>query len=348
MKWYSNRMGSSLARCSIRDYLRDLEKHGLEVTRPFINNKRSSVIQEEEDEVEIPTDKKVLFDLAWDEYRSFIGMSKRHKPPKQAKSKVGQRRKIAVISDCHGKPHVAGIEAMLKEKPDLALLVGDITDLASCSRFAQELRIPIDQDLANVRAMLERISEVCPVEMGSGNHDRRLSSYFSNRIDADYMRFVWTNVLEMSAQGLENVSVVKNMHGFQTPGGHIFEEVLKTSFLIFQGDAVFGHAEAARKHELTTVRAFAEWYNNWRKPMMWPDASVIGQAHIHRAAVGFGSGGHNIMIELGTMLDPSVLQYTMESDIRYSPPVVGYTILEQTKKNGNWTTEKNSVRFCLV
>ena len=286
-----------------------------------------------------------LFDLAWDEYRDFIGMSRKHKAPKAKPSKVGKRRKLAVISDTHGRPFTKGLVQMTEEKPDMVLIVGDVCDLMAVSKFDKDIVVPIEEDMANVRAMVEFLASKCPVYLARGNHDSRVWRYFVRRIEPQYMKLVWTDILGMSIQGIDNAHVVDNLHGFTTTDGNKFEDILKTSFLIFEGDAVFGHAEAARKHELTTVRALHEWYENWRRPMGWPDVRLIGQAHVHGAAVGYPHAGHLVTMELGCMLEPSVLQYTMMGDLRYRPPVIGYSIIEQGRVGKDWKTDLSSVRF---
>jgi predicted phosphodiesterase len=274
-------------------------------------------------------------------------MSRNHKPPKQRKTKEGKRRRLAVFSDAHGRPYMQGIARMLSDKPDLVIGAGDIHDLLAVSKFPKDVDIPIEEDVANVRAMVELIASQCELELCKGNHDDRLSRYFMDRIEARYMKLVDTDMLGWAVKNVPNAKIVNNLHGFTTSQGTVFPDVLSTSFLIFEGDAVFGHAEMARKGELNTVRGVYEWYDNWRRVLGWPEAAFFGQAHVHRAGLAYPSGGHRVLAELGAILEPSTLQYAMSGNASYSPPTIGYTILEQYKENGAWKTDLNSCHFTL-
>jgi len=335
-----------LSRNTIRNYLQSIEVMGHPVRRPY-SVKTKKTISPEIPPPETAAEREEYFDFAWKEYQDLIGMSRSHKPPKAIKSKVGLRRRLAVISDTHGRPFSKGISKMLSEKPDLVIAADDIHDLMAVSKFPKDIDIPIEEDVANVRAMVETIAGQCHIKLCRGNHDDRLSKYMMSRIDARYMKLVNTDMLGWAVMNVPNAEVVNNLHGFTTSQGSVFPDVLQTSFLIFEGDAVFGHAEMARKGELNTVRGVYEWYENWRRAMDWPEAAFFGQAHVHRAGLAYPSGGHRIIAELGAMLTPGVLQYAMAGNPAYTPPTIGYTILEQHKERGNWKTDLNSCQFVL-
>lgn len=316
--------------------------------RPVYAGRRQAPVEQNKLE---PAERGKYFEAAWEEYCALIGRNPKQKiaTPKKPTKRNANHRRLAVISDTHGRPHQAGIEAMLREKPDRVLVAGDVYDLMAVSRFDKAMVVPVEEDIANVRAMVERIASECDVALAQGNHDKRMWKYFTQRVSTEYMRFVFTDMLSLAIQGISNASIAYNLHGFTSGNGHNFGEMLETSFLIFEGDAVFGHAEIAMRHELTSVRKLREWYNIWRKPLDWTEAVVIGQAHTHRAGIGYPAGGHAIDVELGCMLHPSVVQYQMDGDARYVPPTIGYTILEQHREHDKapWKTDRNSVQFTL-
>ena len=159
-------------------------------------------------------------------------MSKRHKPPKTPKSKVGHRRKIAILSDTHGDVYKPGLNRMLAEKPDLTLLVGDAMDCFSLSRFTKSKDIPLETELANTRGMFVMITSVCPLKVAMGNHDRRFLIYLSNRIDSKYIKHLNMDLLTLSANGLDGVEIVEDAQSFTTPGGERFNGAMSTSFMI--------------------------------------------------------------------------------------------------------------------
>ncbi len=302
----------------------------------------------EEEDKDI-SENPALFDLAWDEYRELVGMSRRHRSPKQAKSKKGNRRKLVICSDTHGSPYQAGVVSILNEKPDIILVVGDVFDMLSLSRFPHLEEAPIETEMANIRAMTEEFSSVAQVLMCKGNHDARVFRFFASHVDAKYLKFVNTDMLTMSVAGLSNCKVVENLHGWNLASGKILPDAMKDNFMIFQGDACFMHAETARKWDNTTVRGLAtEWYPMWKGILGLPDIRVLGQAHVHGSSISYSQGGHLLTLELGCLLNPSVLSYQLSGDTRYRAATIGYWVMEQTKnKKGDWTTEPNSVHFEL-
>jgi predicted phosphodiesterase len=345
LDWYKKRTGSSLARGTLRGYLQSLENDGYEVVRPYCANKRK-----EQDEIEPPEHltKEQLFDRAWDEYRALIGMSAKHKSPKSIKSKDGRRRKICVISDTHGKPHADGIVSIIAERPGVVLVVGDVFDLLAVSKFPHMENIPIEAEMASVRAMLEQLSSVATVKLVSGNHDIRLFKWFCQKVGSEYLRFVHTDILGMSVANLPNCQVVKNNHTFHLANGKTLIDTMNDEFMVTEGDAVFMHAEVARKGGGNTARYLAnEWYPMWQGVLGMPNVRVLGQAHVHSANTEYSRGGHLICLELGCMVHPSVLNYQLAGNVGYRAPTIGYYTLEQTKKNSEWFTEPNSVRFTL-
>jgi hypothetical protein len=348
MEWYLQRTGSKITKSTMRGYLQNLEDEGYKVVRPYFNGMK----KEEEPEIDESLTKKQHFDLVWDAYRELIGMSKNHKPPKMPKSRVGRRRKLCIASDSHGDPYLKGVIGICNEKPDLILLAGDIMDCLAVSRFEKPNYIPIEKEVANVRAMLEQFCSVAPVRMCRGNHDIRALRYFLQKLDPQVVAsfraigVINPDILSITATGLKNCEVVSNMHGFHTVGGDNLINAMAEEWMIVEGDAVFMHAEKARKGELSTARAIAtEWYASWKKLLDLPDARVLAQAHVHTAGVGYSNGGHQILIELGCMTNPSVLQYQLNGDLKYRPPTIGYTVMEQDKKDGKWITDPTSIRF---
>ena len=347
--WFDKVKGKKIARSTLRMYLSDLETKGYEVTRPKKNGDHITLQKNTEEADRSISERPDLFDLAWDEYRELIGMSRKHKSPKQSVTKNGNRRKLVICSDTHGSPYQAGVVSILNERPDVILVVGDIFDMLSLSRFPHLEEAPIETEMANIRAMAEQFSSVAEVLMCKGNHDARVFRFFAARVDTKYLKFVNTDMLSMSITGLSNCKVVENMHGWNLASGRVLPDVMKDDFMIFQGDACFMHAESARKGDQSTVRALAnEWYPMWRGVLGLPDIKVLGQAHVHASSIAYGQGGHLLTLELGCLLNPQVLNYQLSGDTRYRAATIGYWILEQSKnKKGEWTTEPNSVRFEL-
>jgi predicted phosphodiesterase len=337
-----------LSRNTVRGYISYIDSQGVSVRRPYSNGTRNIEQRGTIDPPRTASEKAEYFQRAWLEYQELIGMPRNHKAPKQRKIKPGTHRKLAVFSDTHGSPYKEGIASVINEKPDMILVVGDIFDQLCVSRFPHSENVTIESEMANVRAMVEELSSAGEVLLSRGNHDSRMWKMFASKIDAQYLQFVNTNMLSMSITGLDNCRVVENLHGFHLASGKILPNEMKDDFMIFMGDACFMHAESARKGDQNTVRPLAtEWYPMWKGVLGLPDIKLLGQAHVHGASMSYSQGGHLLTLELGCMLNPAVLNYQLSGDTRYRAATIGYWIIEQEKKNGNWITNPNSVRFNL-
>jgi hypothetical protein len=331
--------------------LYDLDQRGYKVVRPY-SYKAHQKEQDDLIEPDTPLTPVKHFDTVYQGYRRLIGMSDKHKSPNPPSRKVGKRRKLCICSDTHGDPYQKGVAGICAEKPDLILIVGDIYDCLAVSRFEKPNYIPLEIESANVRAMLEEFAAVAPVKLCKGNHDNRVLRMFLQRMDPQVIAsmralgMINADILAITSLGLPNVEVCNNLYGFHTVGGDVMPEAMKDGWMIFAGDACFMHAEKARKGELTTVRAIAtEWYFQWRKILGLPDVRVLAQAHVHSAGIGYANGGHLIMLELGCMTNPQVLQYQMDGNMGYRPPTIGYMVIEQNQKDGKWITDPASIRF---
>jgi hypothetical protein len=144
------------------------------------------------------------------------------------------------------------------------------------------------------------------------------------------------------------VEVVKNTYTFTTATGAIHRDVFTNNWLIHLGDALIGHAETARKGEIRSVDAFAEWVEQWREPLGWGPVRLLIQAHVHRAGISYRSGGNKVRVEGGFSGDLRGLQYVMDyGSTAYPPPVVGYSTFTQNLVAGSWVTDLATVRFNL-
>lgn len=286
------------------------------------------------------------FNEHWELYCKLIGRSPSRPNPKRKLSPLTHRR-VGVLCDTHGSPDPAIIAALCSELPDIVVYNGDVLDALPFSKFPKEKARPISDEIAAVRASIEKIIEVtgAKIYLLRGNHDDRVKKYFEARIDSQFMPLVRYDLMELIALGLEpSVEIVKTTLDFGSD-----EDAFEATFLLPLGDALIGHAEASRKGELRTVDIFAEWIDRWRKPLGWTEPRLIVQAHVHRAGISYPHGGHQVRVEGGYSGDVRLLQYAMDyGNISYTPPVKGYTIFEQDKSpDEDWKTNLSSVRFVL-
>jgi len=278
-------------------------------------------------------------------------------------------RHVAVVCDLHGHPDMAMIARIIREKPDIVVLDGDIFDAFAFSHWEKDHTSPLADELARVRAALEAfVAHGIQVIMDSGNHDDRAKKYFARNISPEFMPLVQYDLLELVAcdlQGEHSVSLADNKHvirlamlpgvtvtnncyDFTTPTGAVHSNAIQNNWLVHLGDALIGHAETARKGEARSVDAFAEWVDLWRVPLGWGEIRLILQAHVHRAAKSFPRAGHQVRIEGGFAGRVSDLQYTHDyGSTKYAPPVISYTHFNQELVDGQWRTDLGSVDIVL-
>lgn len=291
-------------------------------------------------------------EATWDLYCEFIGRNPK-RPILSKKRKTTTRRKVAVLCDLHGIPHPELVKRLLADDAiDVVVCDGDLLD---ASAFSSYPKLPssgphttISQEIANVRALLESLAaKGCEVHINGGNHDDRVELYFSNNVAAKFLPLCQWNVLELVSQGIPKTFISKNSHTFTSGAGSVSVDALTTNWITCLGDAFIGHAGIARKGEARSVDGFAEWVHQWRRPLNWPEPSLIVQAHVHRAAVTYPAGSHEVRVEGGFSGDPVQLQWQMERGGSGGPPAIGYTVFEQAKKNDEWLTDRSTVRFIM-
>lgn len=296
-----------------------------------------------------PLSRKDGFERYLKMFYTLIGRDPRRPIVSHARrGRPGRTRNVVILCDLHGDPQHDLIAKALRDQPDLIVLDGDVFDAFALSEFPKDEDIPVEKELAAVRAMLEGLAGV-PIQMNSGNHDDRAKKYFQRRISPALMPLVKFNLLEMVALGLPHVEVVKNTYSFSTPQGKVFDGAIRNDWITHLGeDAIVGHAETSRKGEGRSVAAFAEWVDKWRRPLGWPEPRLIVQAHVHRGAKLAPNGGHRILVEGGFSGNVRKLQYTHDfGATKYDPPVFGYTRLKQCQEGGRWMTDRSSVDFVI-
>jgi hypothetical protein len=292
------------------------------------------------------------FEKHWDLFCKYIGRDPKKPIPKGKKqNKKSKSRKIIILCDVHGKPYMPIQKAVADEKPDILVYDGDVFDASAFSRFNNKIKIPIADEMASIRAMLEHNSTFCPRQiLTTGNHEDRVFKYFAERVDHEFLPLINWNILDLVSRDIPGVQVAKNSFSYLLPTGEIIKDAFENHWLTTLGDLMVGHANVARKGDTRSVAAFAEWIYKWRTQLELVDPRVIIHAHVHGAGISYDRGGHCIMIEGGYSGEIEALDYTMANGaIGWRAPVLGYTSLTQKKdKEEKWKTDLQTVRFNLV
>jgi hypothetical protein len=133
---------------------------------------------------------RLAFEREWQIWMKAIGMAKsRYAGPAVPKARAG-RLKILVVPDLHAPFHDPAAVAMMLEREkdiDICVLMGDIGDSYSLSRFLKYEAVAYEDELASVTLLLQTFSERYPiVRVITGNHDGpRLEKQLLERLSGD-------------------------------------------------------------------------------------------------------------------------------------------------------------------
>ncbi len=279
------------------------------------------------------------FEREWAVWMSEIGMARdRYTGPAKPKARAG-RLKILVVPDLHAPFHdPKAVAAMLEREKDIdiAVLMGDIGDAYSLSRFLKYEAVPYEQELASVTLLLQAFSERFPiVRVITGNHDGpRLEKQLLERLTGDMV----SAIRAMTGGTLDPIEVLCRRFPNIERVTPKTENGIGLRWMTQIGDALFLHAEKWSKVPGAALRAVDEWLSDFEQTIGLDDWRVVVQAHTH-ALSWFPWKADRLLIECGTLSKPHGYQYTARIGGR--PQRRGWVVLEQV----DGRTDINSIRM---
>jgi hypothetical protein len=270
---------------------------------------------------------RLPFEAEWQTWMKEIGMAKdRYAGPAVTKARQGRLR-ILVVPDLHAPFHdPAAVASMLEREKDIdiCVLMGDIGDSYSLSRFLKYDQVPYEQELASVTLLLQTFSERFPlVRVITGNHDGpRIEKQLLERLTGDMVAAIRSmtggtlDPIEVLCRRFPNIERVSP----QTDAGH------KLRWMTQIGDALFMHAEKWSKVPGSALRSVDEWVTDFEDVIGLDDYRVLVQAHTH--ALGwFPWKANRLLIECGCLCVSHGYQFTARIGGR--PQRRGWVVLEQ-------------------
>jgi hypothetical protein len=255
-----------------------------------------------------------------------IGMAKdRYAGPAKLRAKVG-RRKILVVPDLHApfQDHQAVAMMLEREKDaDLCVIMGDIGDSYSLSRFLKYDSVPYEQEIAAVTLLLQTFSERFPeVRIIVGNHDGpRLEKQLLERLSGDMV----VAIRSMTGGTLDPVEVLCRQFG-NIERVMPFADGIGLRWMTQVGDAIFTHAEKYSRVPGSALRSIDEWMTDFEDVIGLKDWRVLVQAHTH-AMSWIPWKANRLLIECGCLARNMGYQFTARIGGR--PQRRGYVVLEQ-------------------
>lgn len=278
------------------------------------------------------------FEREWREWQKAIGMAtSRYSGPCKRPARQG-RLKILVVPDLHAPFHERAFVATMLQRDadaDVCLIMGDIGDGYSLSRFIKYERVDYEAELAAVTLLLEEFSARFPlVQVLTGNHDfPRLEKQLRDRLPPDFISAILAmtggtlNPLEALTKRLANVEIV----------GHRVDRH-QVAWLHQIGDAIFTHAEKFSIMPGSALRKIEEWLADNERTLGLQPWRVLVQAHTHQLSL-IPWHADKVLIECGCLAQTP--GYALSARIGGRPQRRGYVTLEQV----DGVTDPNSIRL---
>jgi len=233
------------------------------------------------------------------------------------------REKILVVPDIHAPFHEPDMLARcLSEKADRAVVMGDVSDCYSLSRFVKYTPVSFQDEWAGVTKVMDEIAaRYAKVDLIIGNHDVRLERQLRLRLDVDqmdaiaYMTGGILSPLVALASRYPNVELADH-----SVDGH------EVKWFTTVGDAWFGHPEKYSRVPGSALRNLEEWIADNQETMQIPDCRLYVLAHTHQLGM-FPWRANKLLVECGCLCKTQ--GYMVEPKIGGRPQRRGYVTFEQ-------------------
>jgi hypothetical protein len=267
--------------------------------------------------------------------------------PPHAPTPETDARRIVAIGDLHGAPSAAMLAAVIRAKPDVVVIGGDLTNQqqASAHGFSrQDKQTTIRQELANVRAFIEAILLYLPdciILIMRGNHDDWLMKKAADLLPAYLLEFV-QDPFDVLMAGLppERVELVKTEWQAHTPHDNP-TEFGHSEYMLVLGDALFSHANFTAAQPGGAVTKLHNWLygdKGWAAYLGLPRLPILCQFHGHKIADLQPQGGNARWFEPGMGCEPYVESYKAGYQVGWAPGALGALCLDQEYIDQGWRT----------
>ena len=286
------------------------------------------------------------YDEAYKKWSELIGMSRDQFQGPPARTGVEGVTRICVIPDLHIPHHVPEYLSQLiareADRTDLAVMIGDVSDCQSVSRFIDYPKVPFEVEWAETTAIMHKLAEAFTLRIIAGNHDKRVSRQIAAHLpDANWI----DAVKAMSGGVLDPIySLVRSLPaGSAEIARHPIPGTdLTVDWLTVIGDAVFAHPEVYSR-SLQASRKFDEMLHDHGEAMGVDYAALrlIVMGHTHNMSlVPWRSSSTKLLVECGCLCQTAAYMTTPRiSGSR--PQRRGYVTLTQV----DGRTDLNSVRL---
>jgi predicted phosphodiesterase len=256
------------------------------------------------------------------------------------KNEVKNETRILVISDLHVPFQLSNLLEVLgkyKDKIDILIFNGDISDCQSISKYIKKYRVPFVEELIQTRDFITKVIKLInpkKVYFNFGNHEIRYANYFSEKINDDLMSLMPNDSLELLiVDGFYKRDRFNGTKLFFEPLNKVIDniELIYTGSWYNQiGDVIFCHPMAYKRALLKTTQD-AYLYFVQKKL----DFNCIICSHTHQ--IGFYKYGDSYIYENGCLCKE--MEYT--DGKLYRPQGNGFMLC--VLENGKFSYDKSKL-----
>lgn len=226
-----------------------------------------------------------------------------------------------IISDLHCPYH--DVELLTEfvriegDKNARLIIAGDFLNGTQLSERPKTVVEDFKEEVAKGRVVLEFLAKnFGEVILLDDNHvHSRWERYISKVLTPD-LQFLTIHPYDFLIAGLKNVKRVKSEYHIEEFG-----------WMFVLGDAVITHAETTSSVDMRPARRVEEFVKKWSYTLGLPEIRFVAQAHNHRLGIVYDS--NSAVCHTGCFVGIDGLKYAMKAEIKYSPPIHGYTVLTQ-------------------
>jgi predicted phosphodiesterase len=248
-------------------------------------------------------------------------------------------RKILSLSDIHFPfQNEAAIEEALEAHSDADILIlnGDILDIYGGSSFAKDKVRTIMEEYKLAMDFLIRVSKMFgEVYLVEGNHERRIDTFFSKKLDPHMYALVDHDLLDKLAKGyiLDRDGKHVGTYEFDNVFYNDPDRGYYDTWQLVVGKTVFIHPNGYSSQEMKTIVSAQEHADNFYGLDSY-DSIVMGHTHDCGKMIRRGK----LLIEQGCL--SQVMDYNKKGRMAKRPNSVGYAVIYQDEQ-GNTDFNKS-------
>ena len=237
-------------------------------------------------------------------------------------------RDVFVVGDFHGAPHPLILRDILKIKPSVLILGGDLFDQNEWSTHpfssGEKAELLIDET-TRLDDFFNAIKKKLPyIDMIAyrGNHEDRVMRAFPQKA-----RMLMKDPFDELCRRHEIYQVHDKVIGSYPDRPD--ELIGVADYTYVMDDILFSH------QNILSCEKLWRWYTDWFKVRKLENIKYMVQHHTHKIRMITEAGGWYTIVETGMGGKPETEGYKISYQAKWKPGVLGYTLIHQMRPSSN-------------